>query len=96
MSLEYLPGEPVRVRVVRRDRRVRLTDDGRAVALAGTTQGWWEPVERMVREEFALNLSRSGEVFVPVVDPGPRLAELEERVAAASLAVHRELLDRQS
>ncbi|MBV8563550.1 MAG: hypothetical protein JOZ56_10700 [Actinobacteria bacterium] len=95
MPLEYLPGEPVEVRVARRDRRVKLTDDGRAVALAGRPRGWWEPLERMVREEFDLNLSRSGEVFVPVVDRGQALDELEQRVAAASLAVHRGLLDLQ-
>ena len=31
--LEYLPGHPVEVRVVHRDRRISVTDDGEAVRL---------------------------------------------------------------
>lgn len=92
-GLEYVPGEPVRVRMVRRGRRVALSDEGRAVALAEAPPGWWEPLERMVREEYWINLSRTGEVFVPVVDTGELFDELVHRVAEASLAVYRELLE---
>lgn len=92
-GLEYLPGEPVVVRVVRRGLRVELSDQGRAVELAGKPAGWWEPLERLVREEYWLNLSRRGEVFVPFFDGGGRCDELVERVAKASLAVYQELLD---
>jgi hypothetical protein len=94
-GLEYVPGEPVLVRVVRRGARIELSDAARAVALAGRPGGWWEPVERMVREEYSLNLSRRGEVFVPVVADGPGLEPLLARVAEASLAVFQELLDRE-
>ncbi len=84
----------MRVRVVRRGPRVELSDGGRATELAGRPRGWWEPLERLVREEHWLNLSRRGEVFVPVVDPAPdELSALVRRVAEASLAVHQELLD---
>lgn len=92
-GLEYVPGEPVRVRVVRRGRRVELSDGGRAVALAGKPAGWWEPLERMVREDYWIDLSRRGEVFVSFVDRGERSEELVRRVAEASLAVYQELLD---
>jgi hypothetical protein len=92
-GLEYLPGEPVRVRVVRRGRRIELSDEGRGLELAGRPPGWRAALERLVEREYALNLSRQGEVFVPVVGAGPGLEPLLRRVAEASLAVYQELLD---
>ncbi|MGH3050554.1 MAG: hypothetical protein ACRDLK_10375 [Gaiellaceae bacterium] len=92
-GLEYLPGEPVVIRVVRRERRTNLSDDGRAVELAGRPSGWRDAVERLVERDYALNLSRHGDVFVPVVAAGPGLEPLVRRVAEASRAVHQQLLD---
>ena len=95
-GLEYLPGEPVLVRVVRRGRRIELSDEGRGVALTGRPPGWRDAVERLVEETYWLNLSRRGEVFVPVVAAGPGLEPLLARVADASLAVYQEILDLES
>ena len=92
-GLEYRPGEPVHVRVVRRERRVSVTDDGRAVLQAGTPPRWREVVERMVERDYELNLSRRGDIRVPVVAAGPGLAPLIRRVGEASLAVYQELLE---
>jgi hypothetical protein len=92
-GLEYRPGEPVLVRVVRRGGRIELSDEGRGVALAGRPPGWRDAVERLVQEEYWLNLSRHGEIFVPVVRAGPGLGPLLARVADASRAVYQEILD---
>lgn len=89
-GLEYLPGDPVRVKVVERGRRILVTDDGAAVARAGRPPGWRDAARRAV-DEGLLNLSRSGAVFVPVV--GRRPDELVHRVARTSLAVYQEILD---
>jgi hypothetical protein len=92
-GLEYLPGEAVLVRVIRRGRRVAVSDEGRAVDLSGRPPGWRDAVERLVEDEFWLNLSRQGAVHVPVVPAGPGLEALLERVAEASRAVYQEILD---
>ena len=84
-GLEYLPGRPVLIRVVRREGRVRVSDEARGVELAGRTKVP-EDVARQIEEEFVVNVSRRGEVFLP----GERFVE---RVAHASLALFEELLD---
>jgi hypothetical protein len=91
-GLEYLPGEPVLVRIVQRGRRYLVTDDGAAVTRAGRPVGWRDAAERAVAED-GLNLSRSGAVFVPAVSGGVPVESLTERVAAVSLAVYQEILD---
>lgn len=84
-GLEYLPGEPVLVRVVRREGRVRVSDVARGAALAGQTKVP-EDVARQIEQEFVVNVSRRGEIFLP----GERFVD---RVARASLALYEELLD---
>jgi hypothetical protein len=84
-GLEYRHGEPVLVRVVRRGNRVRVGDDARGATLAGRTQVP-EEVARRLYEEFVVNVTRRGEVFLP----GERFVD---RVARASVALHQELLE---
>jgi ankyrin repeat protein len=90
-GLTYAPGQPVRVRVRKRVHRYDIDDLGRAVAGAGNPQGWLETAERVVAEQ-ALNVNRSGVVFVPGVE-GRDIYGLVLKVAEASLAVHTALLD---
>jgi hypothetical protein len=84
-GLEYTPGDRVLVRVVKRDRRERVSDEGRAAAKAGRTSVP-EEVARRVEEEFVVNVSRSGEIFLP----GERFAR---RIGEASLALFQDLLE---
>jgi hypothetical protein len=84
-GLEYRQGEPVTVRVVRREGRVRVSDEGRGAALAGRARVP-EDVARRLYEEFVVNISRSGEIFLP----GERFVD---RIARASVALYQELLD---
>ena len=91
-GLEYRPGEPVLVRVVRRGRRIDLSDEGRGVAHAGKPAGWRDAAEQVV-DGYGLNLGREGAVSVPVVPAGPGLEPLLARVAGASLAVYQEILE---
>lgn len=91
-GLEYVPGTPVVVRVVRRGRRYLVTDDGAAVELAARPAGWRETAQQVVDDDF-LNLSRRGAVLVPAVAGGLSVDSLVERVAAVSLAVFQELLE---
>jgi hypothetical protein len=91
MTLEYRDGEPVDVRVRRREQWVELDDDGRAVELAGRPPGWLELAEQVVAQE-GMNVNRAGRVFVRVHE-GRDLADLERRLAESSLAVYDALLD---
>jgi hypothetical protein len=81
----------VQVTVKRREGRVDVTDEGRAVALAGTPPGWRE-VARRIELEYCVNVSRRGTVFLQVCGPFT-VAEIEERIAAASTALYHDLLD---
>ena len=87
----YTEGRPVRVRVRRRQYRHLVTDDCAAVRLAGKPPGWADVATR-VAKDAALNLSRSGAVFVGTVYPD-FVPELVERVADTSLAVYEAVLD---
>ena len=90
-GLEYVPGEPVLVRVLRRQRLWSMDDRGRAVELAGRPHGWLDVAERVVGE-YALNVNRRGVVFVARYRE--RLVEeLTARVAEASRAVFQELIE---
>jgi hypothetical protein len=84
-GLEYVPGDRVLVRVVSRARRVRVTDDARAAEKAGRTKVP-EEIARAVEEEFVVNVSRRGEIFLP----GERFVG---RIASASLALFQDLLE---
>jgi hypothetical protein len=81
------------VRVRRRGGRYMIDDGGAAVETAGRPPGWREVAARVAEDEFWLNLSRSGVVFVPVVHGGVNVPWLALRVEDASRAVRDALLD---
>lgn len=91
-GLRYTPGDPVRVRVVRRAGRIAVTDDGVAIERAGRHTGWREAAAR-VGEEYVVNVSRREVVSLPVVPVGPSEREIVERIGRASVGLHHELLD---
>jgi hypothetical protein len=91
-GLEYRSGEPVCVRLVHREHRVTVTDDGAAVARAGRPDGWRAAVERVL-DEFDVNVSTAGVVSLPLVAAGPTEQEVVQRIGEASLALYEELLD---
>ena len=90
--LEYLPGHPVQVRVVHREGRISVTDDGEAVRRAGRPPRWRDAVERVL-DEFDVNISREGVVSLPVVAVGPGEEEIVQRIEQASLSLYQELLE---
>jgi len=91
-GLAYRPGDPVRVRVLRRERRISVTDDGAAIEKAGRPARWHEAVERLNRE-LIVNVSHRGVVSLPVVGAGPGLEAIVRRIAEASLGFYQELLE---
>ena len=93
-GLTYTKGEPVLVTVRQRGRRYELRDGGRGVELAGRPRGWRERATAVV-DEYDLNLTRTGVVFVPAVEGGVDREWLARRVAEASLAVYDALLELQ-
>jgi hypothetical protein len=87
-------GAPVEVLVRRRPGRYLVSDDGRAVELAGRPAGWREVAAAVVAAR-GLNVNRRGVVSVPAV---PRqgaawLESLAARVADASLTLYEALLE---
>jgi hypothetical protein len=91
-EFSYAPGEPVEVVVRKRAWRFDISDGGRAVELAGRPSGWLAVAEQVVGAH-ALNVNRSGVVFVQSNEE--RLERLIPRVADCSVAVYQELLDRE-
>lgn len=91
-GLEYAPGDHVVVRVVRRDHRTTISDDGAAVLRAGRPAGWRD-VARAVEDGLVVNVSRSGSVFLPCVPEGPDSDEVVRRIGVASLALYQDLLE---
>ena len=91
-GFEYVPGDPVRVRTVRRDRRIRVTDDGAAVERAGRPAGWRDVAEQ-IADEAVVNVSRHGVLWLPVSQRGPGLEALVQRIGEASLALYQEILE---
>jgi len=88
----YGPEQRVEVVVRKRGWRFDVSDDGRAVELAGRPTDWEEVAERVVAEH-AINVNRRGAVFVQSNEQ--RLESLVERVAECSVALYEELLDRE-
>jgi hypothetical protein len=91
-GLAYRPGEPVRLRVTRRERRLTVSDGGAALAHAGPPGGWRAVAERLERE-LDVNISSTGAVWLPVVAAGPPLQVVGQRIAEASLTFYQELLE---
>jgi hypothetical protein len=93
-GLDYGDGEPVRITLRKRGRRLVFTDEGRAFRKAGVTDGGWlEVAERTVARE-GMNVNRMGAVFVPaVLRPERDLASLARRLGETSLALYGELLE---
>ena len=91
-GLEYRPGDPVRVRVVRREHRISVTDDGAAIEKAGRPPRWRGAAGR-VGEELDVNISQSGVISLPVVPVGPCEPEIVRRIGEASLGLYQELLE---
>lgn len=90
--LEYLPGQPVQVRVVHRERRISVTDDGEALRRAGRPPGWRDAIGRVL-DEVDVNISRDGVVWLPVVAVGPGREAIVQRIEQASLSLYQELLE---
>jgi hypothetical protein len=90
-SLEYVPGDPVTLRITH-GRFVGVSDDGGAVERAGRPPGWRAVADRLA-EELVVNVSRSGVVSLPVVPRGPGLEAIVARITDASLALYQELLE---
>lgn len=91
-GLAYRPGEPVCLRITRRERRLTVSDDGVALAKAERPAGWRVIPERLERE-LDVNISGIGAVWLPVVAAGPPLHAVEQRIAQASLTFYQELLE---
>jgi hypothetical protein len=91
-GLEYRPGDPVRVRIVRREHRVWITDDGTALQKAGRPPVWRQAAER-VRQELIVNISRHGVISLPIGRGDPCEREIVRRIGEASLALYQELLE---
>jgi hypothetical protein len=92
-GLEYRPGDPVRVRVVRREHRISVTDDGAAIARAGRPHVWREAADLV--GELGVNVSRRGVVSLPVVLVGPCEEKTVRRIGEASLYLYQAILARE-
>jgi hypothetical protein len=91
-GLEYRPGTPVQVNVVRRPLSVTVSDEGTAMRLAGVAGRWREVGSRLERE-LDVNISRIGVVSLPVVPAGPGETAIVERIGRASLSFYQDLLE---
>jgi len=91
-GLEYVPGDPVVIRIVRRDRRTTISDGGAAIARSGRPAGWRD-VARRIDDELIVNVSRQGTVWLPVVGRGPGEEAIVRRIGEASLALYQDLLE---
>ena len=90
-GLEYGPGDPVVLRAIQR-RHVYVSDDGAAVARAGTPPGWRDVADQ-IADGLTVNIARNGSVSLPVVGKGPGFDAIVERIARGSLMLYEELLD---
>ena len=87
----YGSSEAVVIRVVRRDGKLTIDDDGAAVRLAGRPPGWLERADR-ITAATGVNVNRRGVVFVPAVGDAQR-DRLVDLIATTSLEVYDALLD---
>ena len=93
-GLEYVPGDPVSVHVVSRERRLSVSDGGGAVARTGRPRGWHDARHAVARSSD-VNISRDGVVSLPVVSAGPGQDAIVRRIGEASLDLYLELLELQ-
>jgi hypothetical protein len=91
-GMEYRPGDPVRVWVRHRDRRVTVSDRGTAVQRADGAADMSRACAR-VHAELDVNITRAGVVWLPVVAVGPGEPEVVQRIGRASLILFQELLE---
>jgi hypothetical protein len=91
-GFEYRPGEPVLVHVIRRERRLLVSDAGEAMAKAGRVPGW-KAAAALVEHESDVNFNGRGVVSLPVVPAGPGLEAIIRRIGEASLMFYEELLE---
>ena len=91
-GLSYRPGDPVRVRAVRREQRLSVADGGAAFDKAARPAGWRDIADRLERE-LIVNVSRHGVVWLPVVAVGPGFETVIKRIAEASLDFYQSLLE---
>ena len=91
-DLVYAPQLPVEIVVRKRGWKFDVSDGGHAVGLAGRPRGWLDAAQQLV-DAYALNVNRRGVVFVQSNEA--RLQQLVARVADCSVALYRELLDRE-
>jgi hypothetical protein len=93
-GLRYGGGAPVLVHVGKREGRYSFSDRGAALEAAGSPSGWRETA-RMLEDEYIVNVSRRGVVFLPAVERSGAawLASLPGRIAEASVAFYGALLE---
>jgi hypothetical protein len=91
-GLQYRPGDPVCVVIVRRRQRSSVTDNGAAIERAGQPPAWRDVAHRL-GHELDVNISRHGVIWLPVVKAGPGEDAIVRRIAEASLSLCQELLD---
>ncbi len=87
-GLEYKSGDPVCVRVVRREHRISVTDDGAAIEKAGRPLRWRQAADR-VDQELVVNISQFGVISLPVVRVGRCEEKIVRRIAAAMRSANR-------
>lgn len=93
-GLTYDGTTPVLVCISKRDGRHRVTDDGRAVSVAGGAGGNVTYPEQFDLAEYSVNVSRQGVVWLPAVRPSEEwLATISELVARGSVALYEQLLE---
>jgi hypothetical protein len=93
-GFEYWPGEPVLVHVIRRERRVFVSDDGVAITKAGRVSGW-HAVAELIERQSGVNFNGRGVLSLPVVAAGPGLDAIVRRIGEASLMFYEELVELQ-
>jgi hypothetical protein len=93
-GLTYGGNEPVLVRATKREGRYLVSDEGRASEAAGRPAGWRDAARRL-EQEYLVNVSRKGVVFLPAAHRRELewLTTIVERIAEASAAFYGELLE---
>jgi hypothetical protein len=90
-GVTYGDGVPVRIRIRRRERRIRVDDAGETLRRAAKPGGWHAVAEEVV-ERWWVNVNRAGVVFVPAV-VGRDIERLARQVAEACAELYGALLE---